>query len=282
MALALQQNELELRQLELQQRAEALRGVPWTAPARSAHAPTEFTESPTDRGLVAEPQTAVASRVHPAEVPADAQAPFAPPAAGLFPGVQAYMPRPGVVDPQWELLHDVQVLLSHGVSPTHIAALLSQRGQFGPDASALAPPLHGEAGRSSCERIMDDLREAAAKSPRHDAGAPSQPPPPAAAAGGTQDIGGILKLLGRGDDVRQDGVPAAIAATDTVAARARALQKMQDKEEPEGCAEGEQEVQWRQLPVRSGTMHAAGARALHSEPRYRPGGTADARRVAVQ
>lgn len=243
---------VELRQPTLQERADALRQIPWTAPARLAHGWS-------GAAMCTDPLTAGGpgeSGQRKSAVGGDGVAPQPPHA--LIPGGHAYLPQPAGFVPEWELLHQVQLLLSHGVSPTHIAAMMSVPGYFSRALQQAEP-----AAAATCDHIMEDLRTAASVPARGGAGAAAEVPPQ---RGGGDGLSGVRALIGGDTGTRKD---AAAAGLPTAVGGAAAAGEAEA--DAAGCA------RWRELPVPASAREphvdaaaAAGAsslRGLRSDPR---------------
>lgn len=238
----------------LQERADALEQIPWTAPARLAHGCSGAAMG-TDTAANAVPlipresgqhNIAVAGHGH-AQHPQHAQ-------HALIPGGKVDLPPPYGVIPEWELLHQVQLLLSHGVSPTHIAAMMSEPGYFSRAQQQLDP------AATACDHIMMDLRAAANMPAARAAEAPAK-------QAGARDLSNMLAPF-RSDNA----VPASVAARGDAVAAGLPTAVGGAATAGEADASAELDVRWRELslPASAHEHGAAGAssmRGLRSEPR---------------
>eukprot|EP00892_Ulva_mutabilis_P004934 jgi/Ulvmu1/2812/UM142_0010.1 len=244
----------------LDEAMDALRQVPWTAPAGSAQEPTEFTDT---RGAAVEPLSATARLAGPS---AAGTASRRAQLRGLFPGAQAYMPKEEGVEPHWQMLHKAQELLSYGVSPTQIAAHLSQNGAFAQmiaDPSAPPPDMHAAACGAAAPRasvngrIMHELHAGAAAANM-----------PACAAAAKQETRAAPRTPADHDACGRSALSLPSRAGGVAHKPQAAMVKLEDGAASAGGT-GE-DVQWRQLHVpRSATRDASAGRASpqRSDPR---------------
>lgn len=244
-----EQQVLWARRQAFEDHADALQRVPWTAPARLAHGRSDGAAG---RG----------AQHKAGQHTADTDGCVQPPPA-FFPGAHAYMPNPNGLAPQWQMLHEVQLLLSHGVSPTHVAAMMAQ-GHFSPALAAADAAAAGGGAADSCARIMADLRAG-----------PAAPASGGAGAGAQADIGDgadrkpLLGSMKRGravtamEDCRREAAEADAAGLPVP------LRDGAAASEAGGGQGGDEE--WRELHVPTAVSSDAAAagtlRGLRSEPR---------------